>query len=213
MTEDEPAYLYCDQTLALAVDHLTRLYLENIVAEAAQAISDWDNGDYVEYPSRIPTLDPDRLKLHLASMLEIADKPSHLNTYKAGLIAAKVIALETAQARLDAVMEQFLDACGIISPGMLYVNDPSVMDVVQRRPPAQNEILLVPLGDFYEEEQIDGDDRRDALIGVMQWSGFYLCRPALVSLPSIEDKLSRADQEDFVPKRPNVMYAASYGAH
>jgi hypothetical protein len=214
MTDDAPTFIHIDQTWELATAHLTRIYLEGLADAARQAAEDAEEDDPDMGPPELPVLDSDDLREYLADLLEVENSVTPMiAALKGGLIAVTVISMLNAQAKLDVALMDFLGGDGLVSPSNLYVNDPNVMQALEGRPLGPNEVMLLPFGDFYEVEQLPNDDRRDAVIGVVEWRGFYLCRPALVSLPDIEDRLIAADQLVAMPKQPNVQYTPAFGRH
>lgn len=208
-----PIYLPTDRTLSLAVEHLTRIYLENHAEETRRASEDREEGDVDSAPPKMPTLDHVALREYLSDHLEIsaASRPM-LKAYKGSLVALKTMSLLSTEAVLDLALLRFLAGRGTVSTTALYVNDPAVMGIVNKRPPGPHEVLLCPFRDFYSERQIEADNRADALVGVIQWQGFYLCRPALVALEDIEDSLVTLPVLSYT-KAPTVEHIHLFGAH
>lgn len=213
MTDDKPTYVTVDRTLDKAVEHLTRIYLRQQIEGGLEALHNEEAED--EAPLLAPILTSDGLRAFLVKELGVEAETANpmRAAYASGLISTTVISMLTAVIALDAAMYAFLRGHGVISTTVLYVNDPVVYGALEARPPAPDEVMLHPIGDFYTEQQIPGDDRRDVVIGAIAWKGVYICRPALVNLEDIEDRFLEADEADKQVKPPTIKYVPRYGTH
>lgn len=207
-TDDAPAFQPLDRTYDQLVEHSMRIFLNSYAEQAAESLE--EDGIH----GTLGVISTDRLGDYLRDACELSETalPEEENLVTA-LIMAQSISLLCATTTLDLAMESFMKGDGVLSAGSLFINDPVVIQALNGYEMPDGEVILVPSADFYTTDQMPGDDRRDLLMGAIRWKGHYLCRPALVSLPDIEDALTSADNYGVVAKTANVSYLPRYGTH
>lgn len=126
-----------------------------------------------------------------------------------------VLSLAEKVLQIDLTLERYLSkTSATLSTSALHVNIPDIMEELGENTPEEGFVALIAVPNFYDEAP-QNDGRTDVLMGVALWQGFYLCRPALVSLEDFEPDEGESALSQILPvlPTPTISYYQSCGYH
>jgi hypothetical protein len=212
VSELKPVFVPLDKAVENAVDEMTAVYLSGLIRLSEEAAESNPEDEGASTVDELPSLETDELRSWLIEACAPKDNvaPS-FSAYVASVVNSKLMALHSAQLELTVHMQTFLGGTDLrIAEHILLVNAPHVMDVLAENPMHPEGVMLIPIPEAVVDEEADPMKPLDVLMAVVRWEGVYLCRPAIVDLQEVEERLLEASKSHIdavATKRvPNVYY-------